>query len=346
MISLVLVAHRSSRRLPAAAASFRAELGRLGLPGEVVVVEQSEDPEETARIEGLADRLLVRPNRGYAAGLNAGIAAAAGEVLLLGNPDVCFEPGALAALLDALDAGWDVAGPQFVLAGWLFPPADEQTPGEELRRQAASRRPRAWQRFQRRELRRWSRVWESPEPVEVPALSGALLAVRRPAAERIGPWDDAYFLYYEETDWLRRARELGMRLAVVPGARVEHAWGHAAGSLEVSEVFGRSRERYFARWFGERGRAVAELRLDGSPLDAPAFDASVAERIPPGSLWLLSPSPLGFPAAGRRSEGTPLPEAEAFARRAPHCPSLVLMAYDPLAERQLGAWRLRIDSAR
>ncbi|HVR99357.1 MAG TPA: glycosyltransferase, partial [Thermoanaerobaculia bacterium] len=252
MISLVLVAYRSSNHLPAAIQSFRDEAARLGRPAEVVVVEQSEDADEEARVRELApDSLLVRPNRGYAAGLNAGIAAASGAVLLLANPDVRFLPGSLGALLDALDAGWDVAGPQFELAGWLFPPADVQTPLEELRRWLAGRWTR--QRFLRREVRRWRRVWESAGPVAVETLSGALLAVRRETAARVGPWDEGYFLYFEETDWLRRARRRGLRAAVVPAARIEHAWGHAAEPGRYAARFDQSRRRFYARHFGPAG---------------------------------------------------------------------------------------------
>jgi GT2 family glycosyltransferase len=346
VISLVLVAHRSSRWLPGAVDSFRAEAAALGIPAEVVVVEQSEDPEEAARAEAARpERFLVRQNRGYAAGLNAGMAAATGEILLLGNPDVRFHPGSLGPLLAALEDDWDVVGPQFVLAGWLFPPADAQTPGEELRRYLASRSVRFWESHLRREARRWAAVWESPAPVEAKTLSGALIAVRAETAARIGSWDEGYFLYFEETAWLRRARALGMSLAVVPEARVEHAWGHAAGP-GLSSHFGASRRRYYEHSFGLFGMAIANLTLDVSPLDPPAFEAAEAARFRQRALWLLSPSLLGFPAAGLWSEGLPLEEMRGFSRACPECASFVLIAYDARAGRRLGAWRAQAAAIR
>ena len=228
-VSLVLVAHRSTAVLPGAVGAFRREAADLRLAVQVVVVEQSEDAGEAERAAASSpDVLLVRPNRGYAAGVNAGIAVASGRLLLVGNPDVELRAGALRPLLAALDRDCDVAGPQLELAEVLFPPADRQTPLAELRRRRAGRSRGAWERHLGRELRDWDRVWRARTPTLVPALSGALLAFPSALAARLGPWDEEYFLYFEETDWLRRARRSGARLAVVPDARALHRWGHSA----------------------------------------------------------------------------------------------------------------------
>lgn len=349
-VSLVVVAHRSSGVLPAAVGSFRAEAEGLGIAGEVVVVDHSEDPAEAARLAGCRpDLLLARPNRGYAAGINAGVAAARGEVLLLGNPDVVLRPGALGGLLAALGSGWDVAGPQFELAGFRFPPADPQGPGEELRRWRASRSPRAWRRFFRGELARWRRVWDGERPVAVPALSGALLAVPAAAAARIGPWDEGFFLYFEETDWLRRARAAGFQLAVATAARAEHAWGHAADPAAHGGTFTRSRTRYLAKHFGPLGRAAARLTSrKGSPLPAEEVPSgklpALLRNLPDFALVLASPSPLGFPAA-LAPRGEPAGPSLARFAAAARVPELTAVAWDPQREVLLGAWRVTAGGA-
>jgi N-acetylglucosaminyl-diphospho-decaprenol L-rhamnosyltransferase len=298
-VSLVLVTYRSSAVAPAAVASFRRETSGLGLTVEVVVVDHSEDPDEAARLGALgADRLLVRPNRGYAAGVNAGVGASTGRTMFVGNPDIVFESGSVAALLAALDAGWDVAGPQFGLGGLLFPPADLQGPGEELRRWLAGRSRAAWHAFFRRELARSRIVWEAEEPVAVPTLSGALLAFRREAFERVGPWDERYFLYYEETDWLLRAAARGLRCAQVPAARVEHLWGHAADPEATAGRFAESRQRFLAVRYGRRGRLIGRLRFAAMPLPSAPLPEAEASLPQQRLWWLLSPTSLGLPAAG------------------------------------------------
>jgi GT2 family glycosyltransferase len=339
-VSLVLVAYRSSAAAPAAVASFRAEAARLGVSSEVILVDHSEDPNEAAGLEALApDRLLERPNRGYAAGVNAGFAASAGRTVLAGNPDITFQEGSVAALLAALDEGWDIVGPQFTLAGLLFPPSDLQTPGEQLRRWLASRSRMLWDRELRHELERWRLVWDATAAVPVPTLSGALLAFRRETFERVGPWDEGYFLYFEETDWLRRAAARGLRLALVPQARVVHAWGHSTDPEASSGYFAASMARFFSAHFGWRGRLAQRLRLGPAPLHPTALPAET-DALPRQSLWwLLSPTGLGFPAAGL------LGTAQEFTRGLPGVGAArggsghyLALATDPEAGRLVGEW--------
>jgi GT2 family glycosyltransferase len=339
-VSLVLVAHFSSAVAPAAVASFRDEARRLGVSLQIVIVDHSEEAGESARLRSITpERFLALPNRGYASGVNAGIAASTGHVVLVGNPDICLASGALGALLDAVASGWGIVGPQFELAGFLMPPADVQTPREEVRRWRASRSRSSWDRYFREEVRRWRRVWEASEPIAVPCLSGALLAFRREVAERVGPWDEGYFLYFEESDWLRRAASAGVRVAQVPGARVEHRWGHAADPHAMRSELLRSRSRFLRRHFGLRGRIVSGMKLARTPLrPQPLVEGDTS--LPTGELlWLLSPTSLGFPAGGFvGSASTCIQKLEGFFDALPRPSRHLLLAVEPVSGKVFGPW--------
>ncbi len=300
-VSLVLVTYRSSAVVGEAVASFRAEAERSGVRGEVVLVDHSEDPGEVARLAGaVPDALRAQANLGYAAGVNAGVELARGATVVAGNPDIRFLEGSLGRLLGALDSGWDVVGPQFVLGELLFPPADDPTPAAEAGRWLASRSRALWHRRFLRELRRWLTVWGASDTLAMPALSGALLAFGSEVFARVGRWDEGYFLYFEETEWLRRAGARGARIGLMPAARVEHLWGHAADPLRHGERAIASRSRFLASQFGWRGRLASALRPRGSPLAPERFPQDPA-ALPPGDLlWLLSPTALGLPSAGLR----------------------------------------------
>ncbi len=64
---------------------------------------------------------------------------------------------------------------------------------------------------------------------EMDSLSGCSLLVRREVVDRVGMLDERFFLFYEETDWILRARRAGYRMLYVPGARVWHKVSASVG---------------------------------------------------------------------------------------------------------------------
>src|SRR5512146_1330379 len=109
MISLLVVNYRSAAL---AADAIRTARAAVSEPLEILVVDNSCDSAEAARLTRLADRVIAAPsNVGYAAAINLGRKASSGEILVASNPDVVFAPEALDALARAVRAGFDVAGP-------------------------------------------------------------------------------------------------------------------------------------------------------------------------------------------------------------------------------------------
>ena len=58
---------------------------------------------------------------------------------------------------------------------------------------------------------------------------GACMLVRREAVEQVGPLDEAFFLFSEETDWAYRFREAGWKVVFFPGAECVHVGGASHG---------------------------------------------------------------------------------------------------------------------
>jgi len=304
-VSLVVVCHHSSRVLSQCVESFRREAAAAVVDAEVVAVEHSEDAAELARVEAIGvDRLLERPNRGYAAGLNSGAAEAGGEVLLLANPDIRFFPGSVSALLDGVERGFDVVGPQFA---WdddghvLLPAAEDPSPRAEFGRTIRRRSPRVWSATLGRVLDEAWRLWTAEETLPVAGLRGALLTVTRETLSRFGPFDEGYFLYYEETEWLWRARRRGARLGFAAGARVQHRWGHSIGQSDgAADREENSRRRFVARNYGPMWRRI--LRASGGsscePMQVVRLGDETGVPQAENDLWLASQFPHLVPAIG------------------------------------------------
>jgi GT2 family glycosyltransferase len=303
---MVLVCHFSSEHLPECVASFRTAALRAGVEAEVVVVEQSEDARESEAVHSVrVDQTIIRPNRGYAAGLNAGVECTTGDVVLLANPDIVFMKDSLGAMLRALDSGFDVVGPQFVwdsACEFMLPVAEDPAPSAELRRTIRRRWERPWSVGLATYLEESWRVWTSSGPVDTPGLRGALMAAPSEAVRRYGPLDEGYFLYYEETEWLWRARRQGARLGVAAGAKVVHRWGHStARRPDAARVEEASRLRFFRRNYGRLWQLLLRRCARGEQRGGAAADVvSGPESVPEiaADLWLLSTFGHFIPAGG------------------------------------------------
>jgi GT2 family glycosyltransferase len=152
-------------------------------------------------------------NLGFAAACNIGLARAAAESVLLLNPDCRVADGAIECLIAALQSKDRVGmvGPLL-----LNPDGSEQAVG---RRKFPTPSVVFAQIF-------GSSLPPLPrEPVEVDAISGACMMVRRAAAAAIGPMDEAYFLHVEDLDWCMRFCQRGWAILFVPEAKVTHQKG-------------------------------------------------------------------------------------------------------------------------
>jgi GT2 family glycosyltransferase len=158
----------------------------------------------------------------FAANVNAGIAATAGEYILLANPDAVPAPGAISIL-----AGFADAHPRAGLVGPLvFWPDGRWQPS--LRR-FPTVLGTVWRRTPLRLLRRpyehqASHYGTRPsEPVQGDwLLGGACLLMRRTMLDELGGWDAGYRHYVEDIDVAYRAAQAGWERWLVPEAVVTH----------------------------------------------------------------------------------------------------------------------------
>ncbi len=144
-------------------------------------------------------------NLGFAGGVNVGLAAAHGDLMILLNQDCLVYPGWLPALADAFQQH-----PEFGLLGCTVYNVD----GSLNHTGAYVRSPDAL----------GVHVAEANDQLHVVEFAtGASLGIRRETLQRLGPLDDDYYpAYYEDVDYCYRARHAGILTAVVPGAKVQH----------------------------------------------------------------------------------------------------------------------------
>ncbi|MGC4029156.1 MAG: glycosyltransferase family 2 protein [Steroidobacteraceae bacterium] len=251
---------------------------RASVDVRVIVVDNASGDDSVEKIgaaiaeNGWQDWVTLIPaprNGGFAYGNNVAIRAMLGRhpdlrhVLLL-NPDTLVRPGALRLLLDFM-----AAHPQVGVAGGVSEDPDG-TP-----QACCFRFPSALSEFLTyaqiglfdRLFSRSTLVVRKPrEPEEVDWVSGAYVVVRREVIDDIGLLDEGYFLYFEETDFLLRARRSGWRCWHVPASRVVHLVGQStgvndaqAGMRSLPGYWFESRRRYFILNHGRLYAMLADI---------------------------------------------------------------------------------------
>lgn len=205
--------------------------------------------------EGRLVMHLAGKNLGFAAGCNIGIGLAGKASILFLNPDCILGPGSLKRLLEVLQSDSSIG-----MVGGLLTNPD----GSE---QGGGRRsvPTPWRSFVRafgltRLSSRWPRLFhdfdlhEQPlpdSPIEVEAISGALILTSRAAIDDVGPWDEAYFLHCEDLDWCMRFRQRGWKILFVPDAPVTHQRGHCSQHRPIFVAWHKHRGmmRFYRKFF-------------------------------------------------------------------------------------------------
>jgi N-acetylglucosaminyl-diphospho-decaprenol L-rhamnosyltransferase len=202
----------------------------------VVVVENGASGSTEAALASLLEEhspvRIVRPGRnvGYGGGVNRGLAALAAEPsppqwVLVSNADLEVHPGALDSLRSVLEAhpAWAIVGPRvFTDTGDVYPsvrafPSFTDAAGHALLGLFKPDNP-----FTRRYNP------GAPDGDAVTAadwVSGSCFMARREALEELGGFDEAYFMYLEDTDLCWRAHHAGWGVGFAGTAAVTHVQG-------------------------------------------------------------------------------------------------------------------------
>lgn len=235
-------------------ASLRASLPE-GLAHEIIFVDDGSSDDTRGWLATLVEpgvRVhLNASNLGFARSCNAGVALAEGVLIGLLNNDLLFEPGWLEPMLAALDAPYLRAG---LVGNVQFRVADGRLDHAGVRLNLQGQ---------------FEHVCVLPsadrEVVEVPAVTGACVLLRKADFDAVGGFDECYLNGAEDLDLCFKLRAVGHRIYLAPRSRIRH---HVSLSRkQVTARDERNSQLLFARWRREIKRNLA---------------ARWAERLQPG----------------------------------------------------------------
>ncbi|HET6547743.1 MAG TPA: glycosyltransferase family 2 protein [Solirubrobacter sp.] len=200
-------------------------------------------------------RLVEQQNIGLSAGWNRGMRETSGDWWLILNADAWMTPGSTEHLRD-----FAAARPRAAIAGPRL-----LNPDGSLQRSVRAF-PTLWRLATEylflRKLAPRSRLlngfyagdFAHDEPRRCDWVMGSCMLVRRAAVEEVGPVDESFFLFSEETDWAQRFGDAGWEIWFDPGAECVHVGGATHGGRLFRENV-RGHLRFLAK---HRGAAYAE----------------------------------------------------------------------------------------
>jgi GT2 family glycosyltransferase len=228
----IIVTYQSAARIGTLLEGLQAER-ESGLDLEALVVDNASADNTrgvVARFEWVT-WVDSGSNLGYAGGVNIGNRLVPDDrAVLILNPDLVLTPGAVAELLDGLEqSGVGVVVPRLEDANGLLVPSLRNEPAigralvDAILGAHAARLPRGWSMV----------IWDSRayEREQYPDwATGAALLVSSVCRATVGDWDERYFLYFEETDFLRRVRAAGLLVRYEPTVVIRHITGGSGTS--------------------------------------------------------------------------------------------------------------------
>jgi GT2 family glycosyltransferase len=282
------------------------------------VVDNSEDEDEEAwlkqHLPSRAKLLVSQQNIGFARACNWALETVRPDTVLLLNPDARLLPGSLKRLKLTLAEHKNVGavGPRVFwdkAQTFLLPPSTYPSRldmmGDVLSRRWSWIGHRRADAFRRRSLT----YWTVHKPLHVTALSGGHILLRFNALNTLGSlFDERFFMYWEDSDLMRRLADSGWQRMMEPRAEALHHYEHSVGKDQLLSLgWLPFSEKYFSTWFWKKLYQWAQAWPPSNGTEHLIEDVAMTEQgltlqVPESlkSAWILevSPSPDFVPAFG------------------------------------------------
>lgn len=262
-LDIVIVSYRGGALLRRCLSSLREHAAGPSTTVTVVDNASGDGTAEMVATEFPEVRLLrQKRNLGFARAQNIGIRAGTGAAVLVLNPDTEIEAGTLLPLLEVLadDPAVGCVGPALVREDGSFDHAARRsfpTPLSSLGHFSG---------IGRRVGSGPLAAYRAPEVERGPvdAVNGAFMLLRRGALERVGLFDEGYWMYMEDLDLCRRLADAGWITFYEPRSRAIHTKAGTTGGRRgprLNIAFHRGMGRYYRRHQAPGNGALTNLAV-------------------------------------------------------------------------------------
>ena len=281
--SIIIIHYHTPQLLANLLDSFFDTTSLVSYNIEIIIVNNGgEIPSEIFRHHPIKSLVLSpNENKGYAGGINMGVSHSNGSKLIFMNADLILHQGSIIKLFDILD-NYDIAGPRFywdIKKTILLPPIENTGTLYEINKTLSG----SFSLFRDWFYKSWNDTTYSHIFTNVPKdsylLSGAMIAFTKTAWNKVGEMDEGFQLYFEETDWLIRAKKKKLRSVYHNGSEVTHIYNQSAKLERTTQTrFIESAKRFSQKHDHFLKRALIKLLKKFTYTSAPLKQSNVLSR--------------------------------------------------------------------
>lgn len=241
-ISIVIVTHNSAPALKGCLLSLHQALEQI--EAELVVIDNGSNDGSRQQVEQQFPNARIHANeknRGFAAACNQALKLSDGEFVLFLNPDVRLDSDCLDKLRSVIVSDSKAGGivPRMRYPDDTFQATCRRFP--TIYNMLFSRGSVIGKLFGSTQI---YTLGDYSETTAVDAVAATVLMIRRLLIERIGGFDERFFVYMEDTDLCLRLKTSGYHNYYVPSAGAVHDWGHGSSAGGVSRAW----RHHFSVW--------------------------------------------------------------------------------------------------
>jgi len=223
-LSIIITHHKTLELLDLCIKSIKETAGILKYEIIVVDSEAEKNSQETIKEKHPEIKFIpFKKNLGYSKIVNTGIKETKGEYILILNADIIILENAISELVEFMDKNHKcgIAGPQLLdFAGNIQPSCFKNPiPTAIVARRTLLGRTgygkKALEKF-------YMEKSDSESAKEVDWIQGSAMMIRRGAMEKVGLFDERFFMYFEDADLCRRFWQSGWKVIYLPKAKMAH----------------------------------------------------------------------------------------------------------------------------
>ncbi len=254
MVSIIIVNYKVKNELFECLSSI--EKINQGVKYEIIVVDNSEDNLIESELKNKFSKVKYinsEKNLGYGGGNNLGAKYSKGDYLLILNPDTKLISGKISNIVNFIKKNKKVGAVAPLLINQNSMPFELQGVKDLTPKRAIFSLSIVSRIFPRNKIYKeyYMLGWDKSKKQEVDVVPGTAFIIKKDIFEKIGGFDEKFFLFFEEFDLCRRLKGRGYKNYINPDLKIYHKWGASTAKNEFTKkYFLKSRFYYFKKNYG------------------------------------------------------------------------------------------------